>query len=192
MQPATRRVLLSILVGSVLASLVGNAYFVWERSARRRAEQTIEPLLPGTPVPSIAAEDAAGERTVVSFSGHTRPTVLYVLSPNCLWCERNGPSLRELVEKTEGRFRFIGLSVRRDGLSEHLSRNAVPFPVYVASDESIFRTLRVRAVPTTIVVSAEGRAIASIVGAWAKENKGKIESVTHTQLSAAVDEEPKQ
>lgn len=124
----------------------------------------------------------------ISFVQSDLPTVLYVIAPDCVWCDRNAPVVRELVMATVGRFRFVGLSIKRLGLAEHLERTSMPFPVYVPASDQVFRTLKVRAVPTTIILAPEGRVIATVTGAFVGENRGKIEHFTSTTLRSRIDE----
>jgi len=52
---------------------------------------------PGTVVPHITVSDLSGRGERLSFNGGGKPTVLYVLSPTCKWCERNVQNIRTLA-----------------------------------------------------------------------------------------------
>jgi thiol-disulfide isomerase/thioredoxin len=179
---------LRLLAGIALISLVVNAYLLWDRAERIQAEREATGVADGSLIESVVVLGPTGDEMSIPFAQSDLPTVLYVIAPDCVWCDRNAPVVRELVMATVGRFRFVGLSIKRLGLAEHLERTSMPFPVYVPASDQVFRTLKVRAVPTTIILAPEGRVIATVTGAFVGENRGKIEHFTSTTLRSRIDE----
>lgn len=61
-------------------------------------------------VTELEAVTLDGEETRISFSSDSRPTVLYVFSPTCVWCEKNLENIRVLTTQKSEDFRFIGVA----------------------------------------------------------------------------------
>jgi hypothetical protein len=62
-----------------------------------------------------------------------------------------------VFDSAKDRFRFIGLSVEKDGLSAYLQTSPLPFPVYVAPSVATVNVLNALYVtPQTFVVNARG------------------------------------
>jgi hypothetical protein len=54
-------------------------------------------LAVGTQVPALEVTDVTGEALRIEPQTAHLPTFIYVFSPTCTWCRRNGPALHELV-----------------------------------------------------------------------------------------------
>ena len=67
-------------------------------------------LKEGAAVPAISAYSmTSGQREQITYD-IGRPTLLYVFSPKCHWCELNRPGIEALARSNAGRYRMIGLS----------------------------------------------------------------------------------
>jgi hypothetical protein len=63
-----------------------------------------------TAVPAIFAYSMTSGPQEQIIYGVGRPTLLYVFSPKCHWCELNRPGIEALARSNAGRYRMIGLS----------------------------------------------------------------------------------
>jgi len=68
----------------------------------------------GETAPPLLARDAAGIPLTVDFTGSRTPTVLYILSPTCGWCQVNKANVNLLASNIGAKYRFVGISIRED------------------------------------------------------------------------------
>src|SRR5438874_9981187 len=96
-----------------------------------KAEQKADRLLkPGTAVPPIQVVDTRGQSQTIAYDNEgVKETVLYVFTPPCHWCAANMDNLKQLVAQKGDEFRFIGVSLSKDGLPEYLDKNGLTMPV---------------------------------------------------------------
>ena len=67
-----------------------------------------------------------GEPSSITYQGDGLPTILYIFSPRCLWCASNLENAKALASGTNGRYRFIALSLSDDDCgSENIVRNGL-------------------------------------------------------------------
>lgn len=155
------------LVPTVLAaSLILNAGF--SVAAYRHFNFTHSPsaqqsLGAGADAPVVLAKDLAGGETTIPMG--EEPMVVYVISPTCGWCARNTANMTALWRQKADEYRFVGLSLRGERLTEYLSRNPLPFSVYIA-DEKTIASYGLGVTPITIVVSKEGKIVRKFNGAF--------------------------
>jgi hypothetical protein len=103
-----------------------------------------------------------------------RQTILYVISPRCIWCARNTANVAALYQQKVGDYSFVGLSLDEKDLAAYLGKHSIPFKVYVAKPETI-AAYGLGATPSTIVVDAGGLISQKFNGAWLK-SQAKVES----------------
>jgi peroxiredoxin len=140
------------------------------------------PLQSGATVPSFDAIDLNGQARRVSYSEVPQPTVLYIFTPSCSWCARNLDNLRELTSKKTPEYRFIGVSLSKDGLDEYVKAQGLKMPVLHGISDETRKKYRLGATPQTIVVSPNGQVMKDWVGAFAGPQKTEIESYFHVTL----------
>jgi hypothetical protein len=167
----TRR---SVLQALLAASLVVNAGF--SVAAYRHFNLTHsavrQPLSAGADAPVVLATDLSGRRLTIGMG--VEPTVIYVISPTCGWCARNTANMMALWGQKGDHFRFVGLALRGEGLKEYLSKNPLPFDVYVADAKTI-ASYGLGATPSTIVVSKDGKIARKFNGAF-ERSKATVEA----------------
>lgn len=134
---------------------------------RQGATQSVSPLL---------LRDIHGNALVVDWASAAKPTVLFVLSPDCSWCAANMPNLRYLFTARETSHRFIGISITTVGLAEFVSAYRVPFPVYIGPARETIRELGLGVVPQTLVIATDGTILAKWEGAYDTKLLPRIES----------------
>jgi peroxiredoxin len=134
------------------------------------------PLKADAKVPeSIAMEDADGKPVNISFADDTRPTVLYVLSPQCGWCKRNEANMKALYSADSSKYRFIGVSIEPRNLKQYVTDGREPFPVYLLKSKDVARQLHVTGTPETIVVNPSAHVIHAWEGVYVKSNQTEVE-----------------
>ena len=132
----------------------------------------------GTSLPSIEALDLDGRAVSVVFASE-KPTVLYVLSPTCVWCQRNEKNIIELARKSATRYRFIGLSTGGDlkELNEYLKRSPLPFDVFFVESAQAATELELGVTPQTAVIDRNGKVEHSWQGAYDGPTAQEIEAM---------------
>jgi peroxiredoxin len=166
------------------ASLSLNVYLGWKlrQASNTPAPITIKKLPPGTKVDPITVVGVDGRQETISYGGNDKPTVLYVLSPSCVWCERNKANIEKLVELKGNSFRFVGLSLVDDGVKEYAETHHLSFPIYSKLSAETIRTLGLGGTPQTIVVSPDGRIVKNWSGAYTESSRGEVEEYFQVHL----------
>ena len=129
----------------------------------------------------ITAKDPSGASAQIEFRGPL-PTIVYVFSPQCGWCERNWPSVRALAERVRGPYRVVALSLTSRGLATHIEGLNLSFPVYSDPSPASQTVYRMGTTPQTLVVSASGRVERVWVGAYAGSVKAEVERFFNVTL----------
>jgi hypothetical protein len=169
------------------ASLSLNVYLGWSvkrlSSAPSAKPADAVKLSPGTPVEPIAAVSLSGGRQeTISYSDGDKPTVFYVFSPTCVWCERNSRNINAIADLKGGDFRFIGLSLADDGLQEYVESHHLNFPVYKSLTPETVQTLGLGSTPQTIVISPDGHVRQNWVGAYGAAIQPQVEGFFNVRL----------
>jgi hypothetical protein len=166
----------------LIASLSLNVYLGW-RVKRGNVVATNVPqkVSPGTRVEPITALNLDGMAQTILYQDTDKPTVLYVLSPDCIWCERNRDNIAKLCEQSD-RFRFIGISLTDKGLKEYVAKEHFKFPVYTRVAAESMTSLGLGTTPQTIVISPEGRVLKNWTGAYTDRTRSEVEEYFQTQL----------
>lgn len=162
------------------ASLSLNVYLGVTRP--RVVEGNTARLLPGTKVDPFTAVGADGKSLTISYDGTNKPTVLYVLSPSCIWCRRNQANIDKIAETKANDFRFIGLSLGEEGLKEYAEQYGLKFPVYAGLTKETVQSLGLGGTPQTIVVSSEGNVLKVWSGAYLENMQPEVEAFFGIQL----------
>ncbi|HWP85172.1 MAG TPA: TlpA disulfide reductase family protein [Terriglobia bacterium] len=139
-------------------------------------------LSQGEVLPPMEVKTLKGERYTLNFADSIRPTVVYVMSPSCMWCRANEHALAELVRGSGGRFSFVGLSLAVPHLEEYLRDHPVPFPVYTMPSGQTFEAYKLGSTPQTIVISPDGRVLRNWIGAYGGLNRLEIARYFGVQL----------
>src|SRR6267142_1292365 len=143
----------------LLVSLSLNVYLGWKVQRGRTTssiQQNLVKLSAGTKVDPVATVGLDGKEYTISYEVTDKPTVFYVLTPTCIWCERNKENLNKLAEVKGNDFRFIGLSLAEAGLKEYVEKHHISFPVYTRLTAEAIKSLGLGGTPQTIVIWREG------------------------------------
>ena len=107
----------------------------------------------------VSAEDLRGKPALLNF--------WYAACPPC---RVEAPDLAELAQQFEGQIAFYGVNLRDDqATAEAFERTfGIPYPSFEDKDGKVVMALNAyvppRAVPTTLVLDAQGRVAARILG----------------------------
>ena len=115
----------------------------------------------GDPVPDRELVSLDGDKvSLASLRG--RAVLLNLWATWCLPCIAEMPELAALHERygTEGLV-VVGLSVDSEGASDKVhtfvSEHKIPFAVWLDPEKQVYGALRVRGLPTTLIIGREGR-----------------------------------
>ena len=174
-------VLTILLVGSVglnvlLARRVSNI------NALLQVKLRYPVLAPGSQAPTFSAKDLNGKPVILNYGENGLPTVLYIFSPDCHYCAQNLENIRFLASNLGGKYRFVGVSMTTDKLSEYLAQNSMPFQIYHSPPDTVRLAYDFRATPSTIVVSNEGKILQYWQGAYGKELQSQVERFFQLRL----------
>jgi len=169
----------------LIASLALNAYLGW--NLKRLKSNSAEPqdsvkLSPGVTVQPITATSLSGKQETISYADYGKPTVFYVFSPTCIWCDRNNQNINAIVSLKGASFRFIGLSLADNGLQEYVESHHLSFPVFKDLTPESIQMLGLGATPHTIVISPDGHVLKNWVGAYDKSVHSQVEEFFNVRL----------
>ena len=124
---------------------------------------------PPQPAPELKFADGAG-REVALADFHGRALLVNLWATWCVPCVEELPALDRLQARLGGReFEVIALSVDREGRSvvaPFLDKLAIKsLAHYVDSANVATRTLKIRGLPTTLLIDADGRELGRLEGA---------------------------
>lgn len=177
----------AFLLVLLAASLSLNVYLGWSVKrlkgvAAVRPPETVV-LTPGVTVGPVSAVSLSGKRQeTIGYAETDKPTVFYVFSPSCVWCERNTQNINLVADQTRDSFRFIGLSLSDDGLQEYVTSHRFNFPVYTGVAPESAQMLGLGSTPQTIVISPDGRVQQNWVGAYASMTQPQVEGFFNVRL----------
>ena len=113
-------------------------------------------ISPGSVVPGFIARDVNGVEVTVDFTGEL-PTLLYVLSPVCSYCDSNYDNIVALATMLSSQFRFMGLANSEYSaklIASYLQEYPLPFDVLLLDSSA---GLDLSVTPQTAVIGSDGR-----------------------------------
>ncbi len=189
----------SALLVLLATSGIMNVYLANQVSHQRDAIAKLrieDRLAVGSWVPSLQGKAASGEPMGIDYADRDTPTVLYVFSPLCRWCKSNFDNATALQRAVSGRYRFVGVSLTSNGLTDYLTQNKIAYPVVTDLPITIKAAYKMAATPTTIVVSPDHKVMKVWAGAFEGQSQQEIEDYFHTKLpgllAKQIDERPEE
>ncbi len=177
------------LILLLLASLSLNVYLGWNvkrlksMSRTMSAERQSPPsVLEGTSVEPITAMNSGGKQETLTYAGYGKPTVFYVFSPSCIWCERNNQNINAIANLRGESFRFVGISLAEDGLSAYIESHHLTFPVYTHLTSESIQMLGLGSTPQTVVISPDGHVLKNWTGAYGASIQPQVEEFFDVRL----------
>jgi peroxiredoxin len=180
---AAKRIDILVLV-FLLGSLSLNVYLGWKN---KRLQDTVlglqgVRLVAGTKVEPIKLTDLAGKNETITYADSNKPTVFYILSPTCGWCERNTRNIETLASLKGSDFRFIGVSLEDANLKQYVDSHNFSFPIYKSPTPESIRALGLKNTPQTIVISPDGRVLKNWIGIFAERLQPEVEAYFGVRL----------
>jgi len=143
------------LLGVLAVSLALNVHLALKM--RRSSGPVGGNRVVGLVLPPVEVRSIDGRSEVLSFTGGRR-TIVYALTPDCVWCARNQANIKSLTAAVGERYGMIGLAIRTDfdTLKRYLAAEPLPFPVFLVESEEWLDTVSLHGTPATLVVDASG------------------------------------
>jgi len=163
-----------LVISLFVLAIVGGALFLWfTDSGLRTAPESKLTLIDGS---SVNLSDLRGKTVVVNFWATT-----------CVGCRREVPHLVELRQKYGSRgLEVIGVAMSYDPpdqVDEFVKRFSVTYPIGIDKGDAVAEAFGdVRLVPTTFVLSPEGKIVFQKLGEWTAE---EIDSAVLKHLAPA-------
>lgn len=139
-----------------------------------------------TLVSPFVATDSSGRTVTVDLRQNNMPSIIYVFTPQCVWCKRNMDNFKAIASRAKDRYKLIGLSLSDDGVDAYVAAHRFDFPVYHHLDPSMRGAYGLGTTPQTIVVSADGRTLKNWVGAYTGAREKEIESFFQVSLPGLI------
>jgi peroxiredoxin len=153
---------LSVLLALMSVIVIGLVLEV--RTLRPQVKQLeLRKIFPyvGQLVPTVRTVTATGDSVVIGETSRGRSQVLFFLSTSCSHCLETLPMWalsRRLTADSASRFDVYGISLSSaDSTTAFSGRHAIPFPLLRIEDRRSRLLYRVKGVPMTLVVDAEGQ-----------------------------------
>ena len=162
-------------------SLIFNVTLVARLRPGSTAPKRPSPVL-GSSVPEIVAYRLGGAKETVRLVGTDRPTLLYVLRPDCHWTLQNMPNFNALSDASGREFSVVGLSLSALGLAEFVQGYHVSVPIYYGADPRVIERLGVSGTPETLLISTRGTVLRSWRGAYSPKVQKEIGSQLQLQF----------
>jgi len=141
------------------------------------------------PAPDIIGTTLEGEQfSLASLRG--KPTVLNVWASWCAPCRAEAPILEKVWKERESEVNFIGLDTRDSDTAalSFIRKFGITYPNVIDRDGALqlqfSDTLPPQAIPSTIVIDAQGRVAARALGKVSESTLlGMIDAVSTTSVS---------
>jgi peroxiredoxin len=136
---------------------------------------------PGTQLPAMDVQQLAGPRETIAFSSDARPTLIYVFTPSCQWCEKNLDNVKAVLAAAKESHRIVAVSLDPDA-EAYVRDVELGVPVYVNPSREVFESYGLGPTPQTLIVSPQGKVLKSWTGAYAGRMKKEVEEYFGTAL----------
>jgi peroxiredoxin len=171
------------MLGLLAISLSANVYQGLKAMSTQRAAPPT--LAAGMRAPKLYAEEVGGAKVILDWASDTRPTLLYIFSPSCVWCQRNFANFDALSQARKSDFRIVGLSTSSEGLTKYVEEHQIEYAVYTNPDPVKNREF-LNATPTTLLISPQGTVKEVWSGAYTGKMKDEVEAKLGVQLPGIV------
>jgi peroxiredoxin len=130
----------------------------------------------GTAVPPLVGEDASGTILRVTYETGL-PTLLYIFSPTCGWCERNINNVKALGQQLSRSHRVLGVTISPVPLESRLKESrSLGFPVLFEISPETVEAYKLGGTPQTLLISSQGVVLENWKGAYTSGLKRRLEA----------------
>lgn len=141
----------------------------------------------GATVSALEAQSLDGSLVSLRFSEKATPTVIYVFTPQCGWCQRNINNLKALKAAASPRFNFIAVSLTEAGLEEYVRQQAFDFPVLSKLSDSTKRAFHLGSTPQTLVIGNDNRVLKNWTGVYTGAQQKEVEDYFNVSLPGLIE-----
>jgi peroxiredoxin len=128
-------------------------------------------LTAGAKAPRLNVEDLNGRKMALEWNEDSRPTILYIFAPTCVWCQKNHDNLKLLVRSQKQAYRIVGLSLTDASVNDYIERYKVEYDAVYVKPHTVDSRQPFQAVtPTTVLISRGG----VIEDVWQGAYTGKV------------------
>ena len=130
----------------------------------KQLQQTLQ--AGGREVPDFTLNDING-RQLSLFSLRGKYVVLDFWGSWCVWCMKGVPKMKEYYKKYAGKFEILGIDCNEteDKWKQAVKDYQLPWlNVYCTNDSNVKRLFGIKAYPTKIILSPEGKIVMSVEG----------------------------
>jgi peroxiredoxin len=149
---------------------------------RRAPTSSVETLI-GHVMPPLRALDLEGRKVDISYQSDNRPTIIYVFSPMCKFCQNNAVSIASLAEQVSATFRIVGVSLVKQDVERFARERSMRFPVLTDVDPKVKDAFHMTGTPQTYLVGADGRLKKVWKGAFFGETRKNVEAFFGVHLT---------
>lgn len=139
-------------------------------------------LVSGSIAPEFSARETNDRKVFLNFADSKLPTVIYLFSPDCHWCDRNLNNIRVLADGAHDRFRFVGVSLTKEDLQSYLAHSKLPFETYHSPADEVKIAYGFNSTPSTVVISPAGKILQYWRGAYNDELQREVEEFFSVKL----------
>lgn len=173
------------LIFLVIVSVVLNLFLTLELRglksalAQIKSEELESKLILGQTVGPLEVGDVQGQAVRINYNDFQEPTIVYVFSPDCIWCDRNLQNIRHLHEHAKTRYNFVAVSIQKESSQAASEKQDLPFPVYFEPSDTNRREFNFRSTPATYLISKEGKILKFWSGAYGNKTLEDLEAFFH-------------
>jgi len=138
-------------------------------------------------VPPLVGKGLDGKPATLVYNDTRLPTMLYVFSPSCVWCARNRANFDAVRNAAAGRYRIVGVSTVKAGLSDYVAKEHLSFPVLTDISAESNSKYMFGGTPQTIIISPAGRVLHTWIGAYNGTLRDDIEKLMAIRLPGLLD-----
>lgn len=177
-------ILMLLLVCSVGLNvlLAGRVRDLSELSRLLQLKMNSPVLVPGSIAPEFSARETNDKKVFLNYADSKFPTVIYLFSPDCHWCDRNLDNIRMLAGSAHDRFRFVGVSLTKEDLQSYLAQSKLPFEIYHSPADEVKIAYGFNSTPSTVVISPTGKVLQYWRGAYNEELQREVEDFFNVKL----------
>ncbi|HEX6324377.1 MAG TPA: hypothetical protein VFZ36_11675 [Vicinamibacterales bacterium] len=149
-------------------------------------------MLPvGAQLRGITGRNDRADLVRVPLAGTNRPTMLYFVTPTCIWCARNERNFAEIVKQRSDEYHIVFVSLNESGFSAYVHRNQplwsdARVTTLTGLSTETKTDLLLGATPQTMIVGRDGKLLHNWVGAYTRNTLIAVENLFLVQMPGLV------
>lgn len=123
----------------------------------------------------FTVRDMDGTLRNLRFDDVSTPTLIYVITPECVWCALNWRAFNALANQSQSRFRVVSLSLTGKNLSAYRVRYNVRSTMLHSPEATAVAKYGFSITPQTLLISPSGVILEHWIGAYISDRRRSIE-----------------